>query len=61
NKAQVWVFFNKNAETKTVDLNRYSELMPANAGFTDVLTGKTIITKGKLELPARGSLMLELQ
>ena len=58
---QVWVFFNKNTAAKTVDLSRYSELMPANARFTDVLTGKTISTKGKLELPARGSLMLELQ
>lgn len=60
-KAQVWVFFNKNAEARTVDLNRYSELMPANARFTDVLTGKNISTKGKLELPARGSLMLQLK
>ncbi|MBU0911396.1 MAG: glycoside hydrolase family 13 protein [Gammaproteobacteria bacterium] len=60
-KAQLWVFFNKNAEAKTVDLNRYSELMPANAHFIDVLTGKTISAKGKLELPARGSLMLQLQ
>ncbi len=57
-KKQVWVFFNKNAEAKTVDLNRYSELMPANARFIDVLTGKNISTKGKLELPARGSLIL---
>ena len=60
-KAQVWVFFNKNAEARTVDLNRYSELMPANARFTDVLTGKTISTKGKLELPVRGSLILQLK
>jgi glycosidase len=58
---QVWVFFNKNTAAKTVDLSRYSELMPVDARFTDVLTGKTISTKGKLELPARGSLMLELQ
>lgn len=58
---QVWVFFNKNTDTKTVDLKRYSELMPANARFKEVLTGKTISTQGKLELPARGSLLLELQ
>ena len=61
NNKQLWVFFNKNAEAKTVDLKRYSELMPANARFKDVLTGKTISTQGKLDLPARGSLMLELQ
>ena len=58
---QVWVFFNKNSSTKIVDLNRYSELMPANARFIDVLTGKSIGSKGSLELPARGSLMLQLQ
>lgn len=60
-KQQVWVFFNKNTEAKKLDLNRYLELMPANARFIDVLTGKNINTKGSLQLPARGSLMLELQ
>lgn len=58
---QVWVFFNKNTEVKAVDLNRYSELMPANARFIDVLTGHSVEPGGQLQLPARGSLMLELQ
>ena len=58
---QVWVFFNKSTEARTVDLNRYLELMPANARFKEVLTGQTISTKGTLELPARSSLLLELQ
>jgi hypothetical protein len=35
--------------------------MPANARFIDVLTGKSMSSKGSLELPARGSLMLQLQ
>ncbi|EGM77553.1 glycosidase [Rheinheimera sp. A13L] len=58
---QLWVFFNKNADAKTVDLKRYAELLPAHAGFTEVLTGKSITTEGSLQLPARGSLMLELE
>jgi glycosidase len=58
---QLWVFFNKNASAKTVDLKRYAELLPANAGFIDVLTGKSITTNGSLQLPERGSLVLELQ
>ncbi|MCA1931367.1 glycoside hydrolase family 13 protein [Rheinheimera sp.] len=59
--SQVWVFFNKNAEAKTVDLNRYSELMPAHARFKDVLTGQPIQTKGQLQLAGRSSVLLELQ
>lgn len=59
--SQVWVFFNKNAEAKTVDLNRYSELMPAHARFKDVLTGQPIQTKGQLKLAGRSSVLLELQ
>jgi glycosidase len=59
--SQVWVFFNKNAEAKTVDLNRYSELMPAHARFKDVLTGQHIQTKGQLKLAGRSSVLLELQ
>ena len=59
--SQVWVFFNKNAEVKTVDLNRYAELMPAHARFKDVLTGQPIQTKGQLQLAGRSSVLLELQ
>jgi glycosidase len=59
--SQVWVFFNKNAEVKTVDLNRYVELMPAHARFKDVLTGQPIQTKGQLQLAGRSSVLLELQ
>jgi glycosidase len=59
--SQVWVFFNKNAEAKTVDLNRYSELMPPHARFKDVLTGQSIQTKGQLKLAGRSSVLLELQ
>lgn len=59
--SQVWVFFNKNAEAKTVDLNRYSELMPAHARFKDVLTGQPIQTKGQLKLAGSSSVLLELQ
>jgi glycosidase len=59
--SQVWVFFNKNAEAKIVDLNRYSELMPAHARFKDVLTGQPIQTKGQLQLAGRSSVLLELQ
>ena len=58
---QLWVFFNKNPDAKTVDLKRYAELLPADARFTDVLTGKSISTNGSLQLPERGSLVLELQ
>jgi glycosidase len=60
-KQQLWVFFNKNSQAKTVDLQRYAELLPATARFTDVLTGKQLQPEGKLELPARGSLALQLQ
>ncbi|WP_233079750.1 glycoside hydrolase family 13 protein [Rheinheimera soli] len=58
---QLWVFFNKNTDVKTVDLKRYAELLPAHARFIDVLTGKSITTNGSLQLPERGSLVLELQ
>lgn len=60
-KQQVWVFFNKNSQSKALDLQRYAELLPANARFVDVLTGEKLEPEGTLQLPARGSLMLQLQ
>jgi glycosidase len=58
---RVMVVFNNNSKDMTLDTERFREMLDGVAGGTDALTGQAYDLRGKLRLPARAALVLELQ
>lgn len=56
----VMVVMNKNTAPITLELNRFSEVLPANKQATDVITGNTIVLDKLLKVPPRSTLVLDI-
>ncbi|WP_310205461.1 glycoside hydrolase family 13 protein [Rheinheimera pacifica] len=62
NEAQtVMVVMNKQAKAVTLDLTRFSEVLPQGKTATEVITGKSIKLDKQLTVPARGTLVLDIR
>ena len=59
-EAAVMVIFNKNEESYKPEIKRFQERTKGYISATDILSGKTF-QFDKLEVPARGVLVLELK
>ena len=58
---KIMVVLSKNMDTKTLDLNRFAEMLEGEAMATDVLSGKTFRLGDTMEVPGNGALILELK
>ena len=58
---KIMVVLSKNMDTKTLDLNRFAEMLEGEAMATDVLSGKTFRLGQTMEVPGNGALILELK
>jgi len=60
-KQMVMVVMNKQSEPVTLDLVRFSEVLPHGKTATEVISGKTIKLDKQLTVPARGTLVLDIR
>ena len=60
-KQTVMVVMNKQSEPVTLDLVRFSEVLPQGKTANDVISGKTIKLDKQLTVPARGTLVLDIR
>jgi glycosidase len=58
---KVLVAFNNNPKEMVLDVERFREMLAGVASGKDVLSGKTFDLRSELRLPAKASLVLELQ
>lgn len=58
---KVLVAFNNNPKEMVLDVDRFREMLSGVASGKDVLSGKTFDLRSELRLPAKASLVLELQ
>jgi len=61
NTSKVMVILNKNTEEKSLDLTHYREILALNAKAFDVINEKNLILGEKVIVPAKSSLILEIQ
>ncbi|NNG22838.1 glycoside hydrolase family 13 protein [Telluria aromaticivorans] len=59
-KKKVLVAFNANAKEMVLDVARFREMLAGVAGGVDVLSGKRFDLRSELRLPAKASVILEL-
>jgi glycosidase len=57
----VMVVLNKNPESKTLDLQRFNELLAGKSSAVDALTKRKLDVTKPLSLPAKSSLIVDLQ
>jgi glycosidase len=57
----VMVVMNKQAKAVTLDLARFSEVLPQGKTAIEVITGKSIKLDKQLTVPARGTLVLDIR
>ena len=60
-KDKVMVVFNKNSTEKTLETDRFREVLPAHSTAVDVLTGQHYALHDTLTVPARSVLVLQLE
>lgn len=60
-KQKVMVLLNKNSENVTLDMNRYSEMIPNTFRAKDIISDKEILVKNTLEIPAKTAMILEIK
>jgi len=62
NQAQtVMVVMNKQAKAVTLDLARFSEVLPPDKTASEVISGKRLTLDKQLTVPARGTLVLDIR
>jgi neopullulanase len=62
NNAQtVMVVMNKQPQAMTLDLARFHEVLPENKTATEVISGKPLTLNNTLTVPARGTLVIDIQ
>jgi len=61
NEQTVMVIMNKQAQAVTLDLARFHEVLPKNKTATEVISGKPLTLNNTLTVPARGTLVLDIQ
>ena len=57
----VFVYINNNDETRLLDWSHYNEFVQGPVSATDVLTGKPVVLRDGLEIPARSALIAEFE
>lgn len=57
----VMVVLNKKSDAVTLDLARFSEVLPQGKTATEVISGKRITLNKQLTVPARGTLVLDIR
>ncbi|HKK79901.1 MAG TPA: cyclomaltodextrinase C-terminal domain-containing protein, partial [Phaeodactylibacter sp.] len=60
-EGKVMTILNKNAEAKTIALDRYAEMLSGTSRGEDVISGKAYQTSGEVELPGKSALILEIE
>lgn len=60
NSSKVMIILNKNKEERTLDLTHYREILPENAKGFDVMENKKMVLGNMMNLPAKSSLILEI-
>jgi len=60
-KETVMVVLNKNAQGKTLDTNRFSEVMANSTSGKEVISGTTIADMKNLKVPAMSAMIIELK
>jgi glycosidase len=58
---KVMVVMNKNAQEKSIDTNRFSEIMDNSTSGKDVISGTTITDLKNLKVPAMSAMIIELK
>ena len=59
-KDRVMVVFNKSAEARTLDAERFREVLPAGAVGTEVTSGQRVDLGGRFTVPARSVMVLQV-
>lgn len=59
-KSKVMVVLNKNAESRTLDLTHYREILPENSKAFNVIDDSNLVLGNALQVPAKASLIFEI-
>lgn len=60
-KKKVMVILNKNNSDVTLDIKRYSQMIPVRFEATEIITGKPVTVQNTLQVPAHTPLILEIK
>lgn len=60
-KEKVMIILNNNEKPQTIDTKRFLEMIPEKFNAKEVISGKEISVNGKIEIPAKNSLILEIK
>ncbi len=60
-KERVMIIINNNTEDKKFDLNRFEEGIKSHQTGREIISGKEIILKNQLNIPAKSSMIIELK
>lgn len=60
-KDKVMVVMNKNAQGKSLDLERFAEMLDTHSSASDVMTGESFSLEKKLSIPAKTAMILEIE
>lgn len=55
------VILNKNNSEVTLDIKRYSQMIPERFEATEIITGKPVTVQQTLQVPAHTPMILELK
>jgi len=61
NKQKVMVLLNKNPDSVTLDINRYSEMISNEFQAKDIVSNKEFVVKNSLTIPAKTAMILEVR
>lgn len=60
-KQKVMVLLNKNSEKVTLDMNRYSEMIPNAFSAKEIISGKEVQVQNTFEIPGKTAMILEIR
>ncbi len=60
-KKKVMVILNKNNSDVTLDIKRYSQMIPVRFEATEIITGKPVTVQNMLQVPAHTPMILEIK
>lgn len=61
NEHKVMVVLNKNPEAVSLDMARYTEMVPASFEATDIVSGRNIRVENRLTVPGKKAMILEIR
>ncbi|MBN8719399.1 MAG: glycoside hydrolase family 13 protein [Sediminibacterium magnilacihabitans] len=60
-RQKVMVLLNKNSQAVSLDMNRYSEMVPASFTARDIVSDKDLEVRNSLKIPAKTAMILEIK